>query len=387
MFTHFSSVPVRILMALSATLALSTPLVSSPISLVPKVQDIDVQWKGKMLSLEQLKAKAPSPLALTEQLERYQDWVLENDYHVALSADGRVILVTQSPKASKSRMKLVEDSLLVFDKLMLPPHREGSQETFLTAGWGVGQHRPDSQPVVLIEVQKSAQYHSLCSDLGSMNQRLENWAQTVTDEPGFAQEEVAAAAWQSAPIGYELGEVWRPENELVNSLARLLLHRSYGPQPTWLRLATSWRIEMEVLDGLYCFPYRKAFIAIDAHDGWEKVLKREFGKRKKTPLAHAEFANWKRNTWDDAHARLSWGFVEFLARHKPEVLPAVAEEFRLLYKDGSVITSDNINWTSNPNYQIPVDEQLTVLTGQGGENLFAEASSFLRSWKRYKPKK
>lgn len=380
-------VSLRALLKLCTVLALATPLVASGNKLPADTKELSITWKGDSLSLEQLEAQAPSPGPLAKQLGRYESWVQKHEYHVALSDDGRVILMTHSAKASKSRMKLVEASLLAFDKLMAPPNREGSDESFLTAGWGVGQHRPDSQPVVLIEVQKPSQYHSLCSDLGSMSERLESWAMTATHSPSFAQETVAAAAWQSAPAGYEIGEVWRSENELVNSLARLLLHRSYGPQPTWLRLAASWQIEMEVLDGLYCFPYRKDFIAIDSHDGWEKVLNREFKKRKKEPLAHAEFASWKRNTWDDTHARLAWGFVEFLAKHKPEVLPAIAEEFRQIYKKGSIITSDNVNWRSNPSYQIPVDEQFSVLISEGGEDLYGEASNFLRKWKRYKPGK
>lgn len=367
------------LVTATALLVLAAPLAAQ--------DSLSVRWKGKTIAVEDIYGKLPSAAAIEDQLARYEDWVVANEYHVSLSKEGRVILITEFSKLSKRRMKLVEKALEAFDDLMSPPSRSDSGETFVSASWGVGEHEPDSEPVVLIEVEKEDQYQELCAGLGALEPRLRGWATSMTREPGFAEEQVSAAAWQAAPDGFELGQVWRPENELVNRLSRLLLNRSFGPQPTWLRVASAWRIEMEVMDSIYCFPYRQGFIGVGDHGGWENELKRAFKKRKKTPLEHKEFASWQRNTWSPEHAQLSWGFVEFLARHKPEVLPAIAEEFRLLYKAGSMITEPDGSWRTNPSYQIPVDVQQAILTDNAGETLYAEASEFLRSWKRYKPKK
>ena len=362
-----------------ALLALATPLAAQ--------DGLTVIWKGKTLALQDIEGQLPGADAIEDQIERYSEWIEKNEYHVALSQDGRVILITESSKHSKRRLKLVESTLKSFDGLMSPPDRSESDETFVSASWGLGQHEPDSEPVVLIEVKNEEQYHELCARLGALEPNLRGWANSMLSEPGFAEEQVSAAAWQAAPEGYELGQVWRPENELVNRLSRLLLNRSFGPQPTWLRVASAWRVEMDVMGSIYCFPYRQGFVGIGDHGGWENELKRSFKERKKSPLEHKEFAGWKRNTWSPEHAQLSWGFVEFLARHKPEILPAVAEEFRLLYKAGSLLTEADGSWRTNPGFQVSVDAQYAVLVDNAGEGLFEEASEFLRSWKRYKPKK
>jgi len=346
-----------------------------------------VQWNGTPLQVDSIEEQVPNVKGLAAQIARYTDWVQENKYHMGLSKDGRVVLITESATVLEKRMKLVEASLQSFDKLMAPPNRNGSKETYRVSTWGAGQHEPDSEPVVLIEVKKEGQFRDLCQGIGVQEPNLSAWASSVAGSSGFAQEQLSAAAWQAAPDGYELGTVWRPENELVNRLARMLLFRSYGTLPTWLRVASAWHVEMEVMDSLYCFPYRSEFVGIGEHSGWEKQLKSEFKKRKKTPLQFNEFGGWQRNTWDADHASYSWGVVQYLARHQPGSLPAVAESFRVMTKEGSLTTHADGSWNLNTGYQIPVEAQFKVLQDKVGDEVMEQTSAFLRAGKRYKPKR
>ncbi len=381
-------IPATALLAFLTITPLCASALASPNRSAPSAEEnLTLDWNGELLSLQALATRIPEASTLIAKVEPYSDWAQENQYHLALSQDARVILLSDSPKLSKKRMKLVESALDAFDQLMTPPDRSQSTEKFLSASWGVGQHRPDAEPIVLIEVQAQNEYEALCASIGKDNPNLSNWASHAADAPGFAEEQLSISAWQTAPDGFEIGKVWRPENELVNRLARMLLHRSFGPQPTWLRIAAAWRIEMQVMDSLYCFPYRQEFVGVGEHSGWANELKRRFKKRKKQPLQFTEFAAWKRNTWNPDEVQLSWGFVEFLARHHPGTLPAAAEQYRTLYKAKSTITSPDGSWRIDPTYQIPLEEQLQILQSSVGANLLEEASSFLRTWKRYKPKK
>lgn len=380
----------------------------APIVGAASLGDLEVQWKGKAHSLADLESKledAQSPGVLAK-LHEYADWILENEYMVALSKDARVILVTPSKRDNKRCLKLVEETLKSFDGLMAPPERGSTREATVDSSEDAGDgddifadafgpvdigdeglHVPDSEPVMVFEVSKEEQYRELLTGVGNDHPRMEDWARSVASEPGFAEEQLAAAAWQAAPDGFELGDVWRPENELVNRLARLLLHRSYGVQPTWLRVATAWRVEMEVQGDIYCFPYRKEFVGIGDHGGWSPNIKTQFKKRKKDPLKPEEFATWQRNTWDEDKAHLSWGVVEYLAKHKPESLPAIAEEFRLLFNSGFRTTFGDGTWKTDPRYEVPVEKQTEVLQSHAGEDFLEETSEFFRKWKSYKPKK
>ncbi|MEM9379902.1 MAG: hypothetical protein AAGB93_08110 [Planctomycetota bacterium] len=373
--------------AIVFALSLAAPASSSAYPAPSSPQEI--LWRGRPTAVDALAAELgdANARAVAASLDRYDEWVAANDYHVALSEDGRVVLITRSRKASKRRIKLVEEALDAFDQLLAPPDRSGSEEAFVVAEWGVGDHVPDAEPVVLIEVEGADPYRSLLTGIGAERPQLEGWARSQFSQPGFAEERVSTAAWQSAPDGFEVGDVWRSENELVNRLARLLVHRSFGPQPTWLRIGCAWRVEMAVQGSIYCFPYREEFVGVAEHGGWEAELKRAFKKRKKRPLELGEFASWRRNRWSDEHAQLSWGFVEYLARHEPTALPAIAEAFRARYKAGFRTTFDDGTWRTDPTFQVPPDDQLDVLRTSAGEDVMERASAFFRAGKRYRPKK
>ncbi len=141
------------------------------------------------------------------------------------------------------------------------------------------------------------------------------------------------------------------------------------------------------MGSIYCFPYRKEFVGIGEHEGWESEIKGEFKKRKKKPLEFSEFAEWKRGSWDQNEAALAWGFGQFLIQHRPGALAEFAEANRLAYKAGFTVDHGDGSWSTNPSFQVSPEAQLETLQHIAGEEVLSEASNFFRSWRRYKPAK
>jgi hypothetical protein len=343
-----------------------------------------VLWKGQATSLAAVEAEVGAELysGVANQLDRYRGWIAENEYHVALADDLRVVLVTESEKSSKDRLELVNDTLATFDVVLTPPDRSESTETYRGGEWGVREHAPDAEPVVLIELKKGVHYQTLLSALEESDPDMSSWASVQSAEPGFAEERFMATGWQAAPDGYEIGPVWRSENELVNRLTRLLLYRSYGPQPNWLTQAAGWAVEQDVVGNIYCFPYRSEFIGVGEHEGWYNEVKGEFKSRKKKPLELSEFIEWKRGTWDADAAAMSWAFTQFLIQEKPGVLPALAESNRLAYRAGFTIDLGDGQWKTNPSFAVSPEAQFSTLQAEAGEDVLDEATKFFRTWKR-----
>ena len=376
------------LTSLLALALMTIPTATAAVAL-PGGEELEVSLRGKSFGAAELTAELPAGQAsgVMDQLDLYRDWIGANDYHVSLSQDGRVLLVTSSKKIARRRMKLVEKTLEGFDELMSSPDQNGSNEASSRVGWGAAGDLSEQAPVVLVEVRKEHEYRSLLAGLGAARDDLASLVHQYGQRPGFSEEQCTAAIWQEAPADMEVGKVWRSENELVNRLVRLLVFRSYGPQPTWLSVAAAWSVELEVMRDIYCFPFRGEFVGVGEHGGWESELKREFKKRKKDPLSLDEFAGWRRNTWDDHKAQLAFGMVEYLSRHEPTVLSEVAEAFRLRYEAGYKTTYPDGTWETNPAYQVPVEDQLDALVAASDPELLQRASDFMRSWNRYRPRR
>ena len=235
-----------------------------------------------------------------------------------MTEDGRVILATSSKKVARRRMKFVERTLEAFDELMSPPTGRAPTRSSAAPPGASGTTSSTRCRSFSSRSARPASTRTSCR-AWARPARTSNLVHVHGMRPGFSEEQVTAAVLQEAPTATSY-TVWRSENELVNRLARLLVFRSYGPQPTWLSVGAAWNIELEVMRDIYCF-YRAGFVGIGDHGGWETELKREFKKRKKDPLALDEFAGWRRNTWDEHKAQLAFGMVEYLSRHEPEVLP------------------------------------------------------------------
>lgn len=394
---------------LSAKLAcLCLPFVGSMTPLkaafgAPAPDEVKVLWNSDTHDLDALVDLLPGGHGskIREKLASHVGWIGEEDYRIAVSEDGRVILVTPNERMRKKYLSQVEKSLKFYDGLMAHPDRElavleeAAAEVeddifggaFGEVSWGTPDFVPESEPVLLIEVDDEDCYRGLVQSFGNVDERLQTWVSSTASEPGFVEDHSMTAAWQSAPIGFEVGDVWRAENEMVNRLARLMVYRSYGMQPTWLRVAVAWRVEQEVVGDIYCFPSRQEFVGVGEHSGWKNPLKSQFKKRSKRPLAFDEFASWKRNSWVENKAQLSWGVVQYLSRHKEGVLPLIAEDYRLKYLEGYRTTHEDGTYTTDPSYIVPLDDQLEVLKAYAGDDILNELTEFFAKWKKPKAKK
>ena len=369
--------------ALVPSVALLAAVQLSPLALAkPCPDEVVVIWKGVETKLGDLPAEIAARLQPT--LEHWLPWAGLAEYRTLLEDEARVVLLTRArERLAQKQLELVQKSVAAFEALLPAPPRD-PEETFLEAEWGQGEIIPDRDPVVLVELDRTEHFVSLLDYVGQTSPQLASWAQGMKSSTGFVHEGVLSAAWLSAPPDLELGDVWRPGNELVHRLARVLLRRRFGDQPHWFKVGVAWRLEQDVLGDIYSFPGRNTFVGVGEHVGWEGELKRAFGKRKKEPLRIAEFGEWRTGTWDDSSAACAWGMVTFLARHRPESLSSIAEGFRKAHKRGAIVVHEDETWELLPGYQVPLDEQLAILKEHAGEDVLEQASEAFRQGRKYK---
>jgi len=350
------------------------------------IGEAHVSWKGEQVTIADL------PESISENvcraLAHWAPWAGGSGYSIAVEDEGRVILVTDGDaKAAERRMQLVTKTVAAFDVLLPAVDHEGSDEDFLAAEWGVGEIVPDGDPVVLFELADVESFGSLLDHMGKEVPRLASWAAARKQGTGFMYDAVLSGAYLEAPPGFEIGKVWRAENELVNRLSRLMLQGRFGNQPHWFKLGVAWNVEHEVMGDLYAFPGRKDFVGVKDHGSWEPELKEEFKKRRKDPLSFNEFGLWQDGTWEPDAAHISWGIVRFLSQHKTGALSSLAEALRIEQKEGARTIHADGSWNLQADYMVPSDRQEAFLLHHCGEDVLAEATKYFSAGKRYKPSK
>lgn len=370
----------------SSTLAQPRTTVSDDHTQTCTVGEALVTWKGEQVTISDL------PESMRENvcraLAHWASWAGGAGYRIALQDEGRVILVTDDDaRAAARRMQLVAKTVAAFDVLLPAIDHEGSQEDFLAAEWGVGEIVPDRDPVVLFELADVESFGSLLDHMGKEVPRLASWAAGRKQGTGFMYNEVLSGAYLEAPPGFEIGKVWRAENELVNRLSRLMLQSRFGNQPHWFKLGVAWNVEQEVLGALYSFPGRADFVGVGDHGGWELELKQEFKKRRKQPLTFDEFGRWQNGTWEPEAAHISWGIVHFLSQHRVGALSPLAEALRLAQKEGARTIHADGTWNLQGDYQVPSDRQQAFLVEYAGEDVLTDTTDYFRAGERYKPSK
>jgi hypothetical protein len=274
------------------------------------------------------------------------------------AAEGRV-LIWYAKGSSSSKLKThSEKAVKAFDALFAAsPHVEGSAP----------------RTAVLFELAGPKSFASVTAYAGAKLPHLSAWAQTATQGTGFLLEDPLAAGWlHSVPKR----EVWSPENELVNRLARLLMIERFGRQPQWLAQGLAWHVELEVCKDVYCFPFREGFVSKKEHKSWPQKLTSLMAARGDRPIEMGELTGWRRNTWDDASAALAWGAATMLAEHYEAELPRVLAAFAALRtKEGRNTAADG-SWTSNPDYEIPAERELEILDRELGTGFLTELTRF-----------
>lgn len=358
------------------------------LSAVPPVSPIaapegGVRFRGEVHALDDLPEAVDAEMRAA--LADWSGWAAEHEYELGIDDDGRVLVLSaESERRFDKTLELVRDTSEVFDELLPAPPRDAEEEP-VVVDWGSGIPLPDRHPIVLARLASPSDLDALLAHMAELHPYLAGWAETARGGTGFVDTGTQVGCWLDAPPDIEIGDVWRSDNELVDRLALLLVDRRFGQLPDWLRTSLAWYHEMAVHGDIYSFPSRNEFVGVGEHAGWKNELKRTFKKRKKEPLELSEFAGWRRARWDGGAAPLAWGFVEFLAAHHREALPAMLEDLRLYYKEHSRLTHDDGTWELVPGYVVPVEAQAEIFARHAGDDVFDQASEFFRSWDKYKP--
>jgi len=234
---------------------------------------------------------------------------------------------------------------------------------------------------VLFELAGPSSFSAVASFLGKKVGRLAGWAAKAPAGTGFLLEDPLAAGWL---VSVPKVEVWEPDNELVNRLARLLTAERFGRQPQWLAQGLAWYVELEVCKDVYCFPFRTGFVSKKEHKSWPRKLAALMAARAEQPIEITELTGWRRNSWDENSATLSWGAVRMLAEHYREELPKVLAAFAELRNTEGRNVAEDGSWSWIPDYEVSAEGSLEVLDRELGVDFMAELKRYARRPNTYR---
>jgi hypothetical protein len=385
-----------------------------------ELEEATVRWGKKDYTVDALPAElGPGPAAAVGV---WADWVLAHDYRMDLDPEGRVLLISSKKNGKlKRQLQLVASTSKRFDELFPAPPRlpqtaaggdeaprswqEGGDEIPEDPGglpgfggedsgpavqshsyeWGAGTWPVDTETCILFVARDEDDYADILDRLGELQEYLRPWLATAKRFTGFVLESPLVGAYIENAAGME---EWDPDNEVVNRVTQLLFVRRFSQQPYWLVLGVAWQLEFELRKGIYCYPYRDEFVWATEHTGWSSVLRDRFKDRKSEPLRTEEFSHWRRGSYDDAHAKLSFGLVDFLVRFYPDRLTGFAEELRLFRDRDNRVELGNGSWARKPDYELPDAELTRLLEVHFGPLVLTDASEFFRKGKSFRlPKK
>lgn len=360
------------------SLVLSTLVPSLPAA-PPATGEEFLTWRGRARSLAE--AAGELGAAVLEELRSWHEWCAAQGYQALLDDDGRALVIASSERRDFEQLaaRALEAAALVEALAPAPPR--DPEETFLVPEWGVGQHVPERDTATVVLVEEEDDFTSLLELLESMKPFLAGHLPRRAAVPAFHSGAASTGALLSAPRDVEIGTVWRAHNEVVNRLARLLLHRRFGDLPYWIELGLAWHVEQTVMGDLYSFPGRDEFVSVHDHDGWKNDLKREFRKRRKEPLRLDEVAGWSAQRWNPHSAAIAWGFARFLAEQPPETVSAILEDLRLDVKEHGVEVHPDGSWQMVPGYATPPQRQHEILAQHLGADYLERVSEYFRRWK------
>jgi hypothetical protein len=381
--------------------------------------EVSVHWGKKSYTLEELPPElGPGPAVA---VGAWADWVESHDYRMDLDPEGRVLLISSRKNGKvKRQLQLIASTSERFDELFPAPPKsdpapaagDGAPRSWQDDGeipedpggappWGGGEARPqtpstsfewgagtwpvDTETCILFVAHDEADYADILDSLGELQEYLRPWVETGKRYTGFVLESPLVGAYIENAAGME---EWDPDNEVVNRVTQLLFVRRFSQQPYWLVLGVAWQLEFELRKGIYCYPYRDEFVWATEHTGWGSVLRDRFKDRKGEPLCTDEFSGWRRGSYDDVHAKLSYGLVDFLVRFHPERLSGFAEALRRFRDEDNRIELGNGSWARKPDYVLPDEELTRLLKEHFGPYVLTDASEFFRKGKSFRlPKK
>ena len=391
---------------MTCTLLLAVPIVFTS-------GEAKVNWDGKAYGVESLpETLAPST---REAIETWGEWSAERGYRLDLEKEGRVLLISDGTDGrTRTTMKLVTRTIRAFDKLVPkrdpswapekkdepgkeePKHdpipedpdddrpwldggseKAGEEEWYVEWEWGKSKWPLDTETSVLFVFKEGEHYAEALDVMSESHPYLAEWKEEALGFSGFV---VPAPLTGGFRLDDPTNEEWNPDNELVNRLARLLLVRRYGIQPNWIAQGIAWQVEMKVQKGIYCFPGRTGFVWATEHGGWDKQLASTYKKREGA-VQIEDFASLKSGEYDADQARAAWGAIGHLGAKHSKVFGAILEDLRS-FRDvhGRVELGDN-RWERDRDYEVPLDDQVRILTQHAGAKFFKQLGTAFRKGK------
>lgn len=324
----------------------------------------------------------------------WSEWASARRLRFFSTRDERVLLLLPENRSKPERaLDLVERALARFDEMLPAPAPSGGasgsdgiaadpDSTGAEWNWGDPSHPLDSDAIVVGLFRDPEEYCAALDEIGKSFPYLLPWIESGRDDPGCILERPLFGACIASVPGME---EWNPDNELVHRAAQLAMLRRFGQQPVWVGLGVGWNVEFDVLENIYCFPWRNGFVSVSEHGGWEADLRKTFSKREKQPLSAGELADVRRGGFDSDQAAISWGAVRFLAQHHPAELPALLAELHALRdRLGRISDDGGRHWTMPADYVLPASEQQSALERIVAEDVLAQASDWFRLGRKWK---
>jgi hypothetical protein len=368
-------------------------------------KQVTVLFNGKQMSFE--RAIETVPEAVRESLRYWRVWAEEQEFDFAVDKSGSLLLVSPSSNKLKHWLEEAEKAAKRFNELApLPPDRqidrilpdsgpaplagesapalaegkEGETVTGLAANIGLPPYEQD--PAVLFHLTEQAQQLSILERLAFDHEHIKAWLAEGNSRAGFCVEWPQVGAWLETPVNEE----WSPEAELVHRVAQLLTVRRFGHLPYWLRIGLAWKVEWDVIGGIYCFPYRSGFVYATEHESWPNDLAKMFSERKEYPLQPSELGDWPRETFRAEFGQRAFGFVSFLADNFPAALPALLEAARREFERGSLKSAPAGSWQRDLQFDVSAQRLFEHLVALTRPDVVIELTTYLRKGMRYKVK-
>jgi len=387
-------------------------------------EKVPITWQTKHFTSKDI----PEKLGLGPRvaIEFWEPWARKAHYKMDVDNDARVLLMTpEKSSRSEAHLKVIARAESWFDALLPAPDRtpiRGLEKPAAVAkpaaaakpppdvipedpdgpppgavgapgvdaaptttaapmkSWGSGSSEPDTATAVVLVLDNEKDYASVIEMLGSSQAYLKEWAGDAKKSLGFVLEQPLAGAYVENASGQE---EWNPDHELLNRTVQLLCLRRFGQQPNWLVQGLAWEGEMAYDGTLYCFPYRSEFVGVGEHTAWPSDLRNQFKQRaEKSPADKSpridELAHWARGRFDPNAAKISWGFVHFVATQNAAKFSGLLEELRQFRDADDRKMMPDGTWERIPHYEIAADRQLAILKKHLGADVMANAGNAFR---------
>ena len=336
-------------------------------------------WRGKPQSIDELATAtedlSPAAIALARS---WSTWAAPRGYRVILSDSGRVVLVFSRTYRRRAGGKKEDNTV---ERFLRSVERTIAEVDQLIPREAVAGR---DQPVVVVGAR--------CEDYAD-GDRGSGGAARVAARMGQDRRAGSERFHSGEPAGGRLGRgpsptlrSGTPRTSWVHRVATELILRHADLLPTWLQIGLVWHVEDRVMRSIYCFPYRTEFVSIYDHTDWHTALMQMFKRRAKQPMELTEVAEWNlREGYQKERGYLAFGVGRYLAEFAPDsIAPALAELSALIGEKRKIKTGE-YSWRTDPDYRLPIDEQLAVLRKHAGDGLLTSVTTFFRKGKRYRP--